>query len=101
MTLPIKAALFLFCCLALAACATPSTQGDSADARRTYENEKYFHPNCSHLPEGSATQKQCWADEKYKERKARERQHNRELLKQQQEQLEDIPALGTDKKLGL
>ncbi|MDD9893681.1 MAG: hypothetical protein OXT49_09285 [Gammaproteobacteria bacterium] len=91
--------VFLFS-LGLTACATPGGQ-DTAEARQAYENEKYYHPNCTHLPEGSATQKQCWADENYKERKARERQHNRELLKQQQEELQEIRSLGDRKNLGL
>lgn len=86
--------------LGIAACATPGGQ-DTAKAKQAYENEKYYHPNCTHLPEGSATQKQCWADENHKDRKERERQHNRELLKQQQQELEEIRSLGNTRDLGL
>lgn len=87
--------------LLLSACATPHTQ-DTTKARQTYENEKYYHPNCTHLPEGSATQKQCWADENHKERKARERQQQRELLKQQQDDINrEMRSLGDTRKLGL
>lgn len=94
-----KVALIFAVSLMLAACATPNNK-DTANAKQSYENEKYYHPNCTHLPEGSATQKQCWADENHKERKARERQHNRQLL-QHQDEIKNTPSLGNTKRLGL
>lgn len=84
--------------LSIAACASKGTH-NTEDERRTYENQKYYHPNCTHLPEGSATQKQCWADENYKERK--ERESNREQLKRQSREINDSLQPLNNKKLGL
>lgn len=95
-----KAALIIAASLMFAACATTGDQG-AVDAKQRYENEKYYHPNCTHIPEGTATHRQCVADENHKDRKERERQHNRQLLKQQQDPTQDIRSLGNTKNLGL
>lgn len=86
--------------MALAACASTG-QHNTEDERRIYENEKYYHPNCTHYPEGSAHQKQCWADENAKEDKERQRRHERELLKRQAEQINQSLDPLNNKKLGL
>lgn len=86
------------CALSISGCASNGTH-DTSDERQAYENQKYYHPNCTHLPEGSATHKQCWADENYKERKQRE--SNREQLRRQTQDIDDSLQPLNNKKLGL
>ena len=84
----------------LVACAANGPH-NTTDERRIYENEKYYHPNCTHYPEGSAHQKQCWADENAKDDKERQRRHERELLKRQIDQIDPSIDPLNNKKLGL
>ena len=84
----------------LIGCASTGNHNTESE-QNTFENQKYYHPNCTHYPEGSATQRQCWADENYKEDKERQRRHERELLKRQADEInQSIDPLDT-KKLGL
>lgn len=88
------------CGVSLLGCASTGNHNTSNE-QQTYENQKYYHPNCTHYPEGSAHQKQCWADENAKEDKERQRRHERELLKRQADEINRSLDPLNSKKLGL